>query len=483
MKLDGVEILNACNGKLLNSVDLKEIIAVNAKIDSRIINKNSLFVALPGKNVDGSKFVSSAIDKGASVVVVQDFLDEDVLENANKNNCAAILTENATKALQDISFAWRKQLKAKVIAITGSMGKTTTKKLCYDVLSSKYKVTANPGNFNNALGVPLTICSSKKDDDILITEMGMSFPGEIDSYCKFTLPDWGLLTVIGDCHIENLGSRENIAKAKSELINNLNSIDSKLFLNFDDPYTAFIEEYTDIKNKNIDVSYFSYDIKEELKNINFAVFAKNITIDQFGRLSFDVCVKEKDKDVVSQNCKTQLIGEHNVLNILAAIEVGLKFNISLSECIDAISLSKPEVGRQEIIDTDFGYTIINDAYNANPESMKAAIDVLDSISCVGKKIAVLGDMLELGDISKKSHEMIGQVVADSDIDYLYCVGELSKNIGIFAGSKSKDINIKYFENTSSLANEIKKTIKKDDIILFKASHGVGLQYIVDRLKK
>lgn len=479
MQMNSNQICRACNGEFLYDPNDTSIYAKAAKIDSRLIECGDMFVAIKGENSDGHKYLKDVIQKGVSVVLCQDNIDDDVLDFAEKNNTAVIKVANSQKALQDVSIAWRRNLSAKVLAITGSVAKTTTKNICNDVLSSQFKTTANKGNHNNELGLPMTICRSNIDDEFLITEMGMSAPGEIDELCSFAQPQWGIITNIGDAHIEFLGTRENIAKAKSELAINLPDTIGKLFLWTDDDFRDFIIEYSNIKKRDIKTIFFgSTEYNENISGPQ--VWYENLEINDCAHPSFIICYKNFDGfEDKKLHCNLNLQGKHNVINACAAVAVGLEAGINIDKIIDVLQLSKPESGRQEQLISKEGFTIINDSYNANPQSMIASLSTFAHIKSKGNKIVFLGDMYELGDYSVTGHKLVGKKAAELAFDYIFCVGELS--IDMYKAAKDlglKDDNIFYFEDSAKAKEKLYEIVKTDDQVLFKASNGMGFQQLI-----
>lgn len=476
------EIVKICNAYVLSTPNSLEFKVGKAVIDSRKIEQNDIFFAMSGNNVDGHDFVESAIVKKSSLIVCQKDLDDKIVNQADINNVGIIKVNDCEKALQLIANAWRKKLKSKVLGITGSVGKTTVKKLCYDVLSSEYKVHCNTGNLNNELGLPMTICSCPFDVEYLITEMGMSAQGQIQALCDIANPDWGLISNVGIAHIEHLKSQDNIAKAKSELAMSIPSESGVMFLNKADKYCDYIIAYAQLVEKNIDIVLFGDD-KRDINSNCMQVWYENTTINNDGTWNFDLCFYDnKTQSVYRKNCKLQLKGKHNIINSCAAAAVGIYANIDLDYIIKALGESEPEHGRQEMLRADLGFSIINDAYNANPSSMVASIDTFSSITFSGKKFAFLGDMFELGNFSKQGHAQVGECVAQSNIDYLFCVGDQSRYIVQAAQENMMPpSHIFWFMDSKSAKQKLLDMINANDVVLFKASNGMKFYDIVNEL--
>ncbi|MDO5329426.1 MAG: UDP-N-acetylmuramoyl-tripeptide--D-alanyl-D-alanine ligase [Coriobacteriia bacterium] len=464
MKLNAKQIQLACGGEFL--VKGSDAFAIKAQIDSRNIEKGDLFIAFSGEKTDGHKYIDNAIRGGATVICCEKTISENTKTLAKEMGTSIILVDDSLMAINNIAKYWRDKINAKVIGITGSSGKTTTKNLIYDVLSSEFNVCATKGNHNNNIGLPITITESEPNDDILITEMGMNNLGEIQKLCQTAKPEWGLITNVGESHIENLGSRQNIANAKAELAEAIPTGTGKMFLYKEDDYRDYIIERAKLKERNIEVVLFGG--REYDPSLDYAqVWAEDVVINNQGQPNFSIHTKDQ-----VATCRLNLRGEHNIINVCAAAAVGLACNISLYDSVSVLNKSLPEVGRQEIIECPGGYTIINDAYNANPESMKVSLKTFSTMKCDGKKIAVLGDMLELGEYTKACHEAVGKQI--QNIDKLICVGEQSKYIA--SASQIEDM-ILCKDNREALT-ELEKIIMPKDLVLIKASNGMKLDYVV-----
>lgn len=449
------EILEAVDGELYLEGKVYEYTDIST--DTRKIEEGSLFIALKGENFNGNEFVIEAAGKGAVICLVDDikFNKEDL-----NSGVSVIKVDDTKKALRDLAKYYRSKLKIKIVGITGSTGKTSTKDIVAAALSSKYRVFKTKGNFNNEIGLPLMIFKLNNNYDIAVLEMGMSNLEEIHRLADIARPDVGIITNIGISHIENLGTRENILKAKMEITDFFHK-SSTLIVNGDNDLLSTIEtEKFNLIKIGID--------KE------FDYTGENIILNE-DRISFKV--REAGK-VNSQSFELPVPGKHNVLNALMAVACGRLLSMEFSEI--ALGLTNLEVTsmRLDIVKTK-EYTIIDDCYNASPDSMKAAIDV--EINIKGKRrIAVLGTMKELGCKAYEAHKEIGSYASQKGIDLLITVGEYND---AFREGFGCDANYASFEATAEAAEYVKNIIRKDDVVLVKASRTMKFETIIDRLKK
>ena len=434
------DIIGLINGNILcgenTSLD-------NFSINSKEINKDDIFVGIKGETIDGSKFYLDALKNGAKGAIInKGFYTESI------DNKFVVEVEDTTLALQQIASYKRSKINIPVVAITGSVGKTSTKDMISSVLETKYKVCKTKGNLNNHLGVPLTILSLK-DEDVLVVEMGMNHLGEISVLSNIAKPTIGVITNVGTAHIGNLGSRENILKAKLEILDGMNN--GKLVINNDNDMLH--NWYLNNKSNVITIG-INNDSDYDATDINYG----EIT-------SF----KYKNEEII-----VKVGGEAFVYNALVGIAVGSLLNIDIADIKKGISNLELSHNRLEVIEKN-GYKIINDCYNANYDSMKEGINNLNKYS--NRKIAVLGDMLELGDYSEELHRKVGKEI-NSNIDILVTVGEESKYIDEEANSKEKY----HFNNNIDAINYLKSIVSDKDIILVKASNGMKFIEIVNALK-
>ena len=402
--------------------------------DSRKIRENSIFFALRGDHFDGNTFATQALELGASYVVVD---DESIVVLGDKRY---IVVADVLTTLQQLANKHRSTLTIPVLALTGSNGKTTTKELTRNVLSKKFKTHATEGNLNNHIGVPLTILSTPVDAEFLIVEMGANHQGEIDQLCKIAAPDYGMITNIGMAHLEGFGGVEGIKKGKSEMYRHLAKIGGKIFVNEDDdvlmslvPQNALIIPYKVHEILNV--------IEDEL-TLNL----------EYGNSRF----------------KTQLYGIYNLPNIAFAICAGAYFGVEKSEIIEAIGEYVPDNNRSQILKMGTN-TIIKDAYNANPSSMALSIESFCKMS--GPKVAVLGDMLELGDFALPEHIKIINLASDMDFVDVIFIGRQF----CLAGNGQKG---NYFENIEQAKQYFQNKNYQNSTILLKGSRGIGVEKIL-----
>lgn len=447
------EIAEAISGEILISGATEEF--SNVTIDSRNVSKGDIFIAIKGENFDGHKFVKGAIDSGAKLCIVH---EKEQYEDLNEKDLSIILVKDTKRALLDLASYYISTLDIKVVGITGSTGKTSTKDLMAAALSKKYKVFKTQGNFNNDIGLPLMIFNLDKTYQVAILEMGMSDLGEIDTLAKVAKPSIGVITNIGTSHLENLKTRENILKAKLEIANNFKE-ENVLIINGDNDmlHNYYTDKYKIVKI-GIDSDY-------NFKGCRIIINKDSI---EFG-------VKENGEDV-NATIKVPVPGKHNVLNSLLAIAVARELKVTYEEIQGGIENLQATSMRLDVLNLD-NYTIINDAYNASPDSMEAALEVLKQYN--GRKIAVLGTMKELGEDSARAHEQVGAYAKARGIDLLFTLGEFNENFKKGYGSE----NFMDFNSMEELIAELKKTIKSDDILLIKASRSMKFENIIKELQK
>lgn len=422
--------------------------------DTRKIEKDNLFIALKGANFNGNKYAAAAIEKGASVVIV----DEVLFEEKELNNKGTVIKVKDTKtALADLARYYRNKLGIKVVGITGSTGKTSTKDLIAAFLSGKYRVFKTQGNFNNEIGLPLMIFELNREYDIAVLEMGTSNFGEINTLAGIALPDIAAITNVGVAHIEYLKSRENILKEKMS-ISNFFKHNNYLVLNCEND---MLKSVKDEDYKCACIQRTGYDKKYDL-------YAENLELTSEST-SFDA-VSGNERHRFSLN----MVGEHNVLNALLGIQISKDFGLTFEEMEKGLNNFKATSMRLEIIKHN-GFTIINDSYNANPDSMKAALNVLKSYNGE-RKIAVLGTMGELGDHSEAAHMEIGEF-AKEKADMLLTTGDYKKSYQEGFGKETM-----IFETKEELIDSLRNIIKENDTILVKASRSAKFEEIVKEIQ-
>ncbi len=451
------QIAASCNGIFCG--ENADVLATDVVTDSRKITKGSVFVALKGEKFDGHNFVRQSYEMGAVCCVVNSDFE-------NTEGLCVIAVEDTYVALRDIAAYYRTRFALPSVAITGSVGKTSTKDMVAEVLNQQYRVLKTEGNFNNEIGLPLTAFRLSSDDEIAVFEMGMSNFGEISRLSKIAMPETAIVTNIGFSHIEHLGSQENILKAKLEILDGI-SPGGTVILNGDDELLSNAAE-------NIPFEILTYGIE----NKNADMVAYNIQKSSEGT-TFDVKVEAEEWHLT-----VNVPGLHHVYNALAAILTGLLYNMSMGKIAEGIANFKPSGMRQNAI-TLADKVIIKDCYNASPTSMKSGLEVLSVTKPKAKdepfrRIAVLGDMLELGDYAEEAHRSVGRLCCDYNLDCLIAVGPNAKFVvegAIECGFNSAELYVFYDNNTA--IEHIDEILKPNDIVLFKGSRGMRLEEIAD----
>ncbi|MDE5984132.1 MAG: UDP-N-acetylmuramoyl-tripeptide--D-alanyl-D-alanine ligase [Eubacterium sp.] len=439
-KLKLSEIANACAGTFNNDCEINGVC-----IDTRKITDGCLFICIKGERFDAHQFAQEALDKGAAAVMIH----SDIKVNGNY-----VKVENTSKALLDLGGYYRSKFNIPLVGLTGSVGKTTTKEFTYLVVNAKYNAIKTLGNLNNEIGLPQMLFNLDDSTQAAVIEMGMNHFGEIHRLTTAAKPTIALITNVGTSHIENLGSREGILEAKLEILDGLEK-GSPLILNGDNDMLKTV--------KNDDYKIVFYGIEDgDFK-------AENITQDN-DQTAFDIVYFGKRQRVVIPT-----IGIHNVYNALAAFAVGYFLDIDSQMCADALAQYVPEGMRQKSVSYG-GITFIEDCYNASPDSMRAAIHTLADTKS-NKKIAVLSDMLELGDYSIQAHSEVGKMAADAGVDYLFTVGEMSKYINSSAKENGLE-NAFHFDSKEELADKLLEILQTGDAVIFKASRGMKLEDVI-----
>lgn len=445
-------IAAACKGALHNDNGISETVK-GVELDSRKLKEAYLFIATKGERVDGHSFISQAFEKGCLGVVC-----EKLPENP-AGPC--ILVEDSFKALQDIAAYYREQLQIKVVGITGSVGKTSTKEVIATTLAQKYCVLKTEGNFNNEIGLPLTILKIRKEHEVAVLEMGINHFGEMHRLSRMAKPDVCVITNIGQCHLEFLGDRDGVLKAKTEMFDFMNR-EGVVCLNGEDDKLRTITQVYGKKPIFFGKSDFC-DIRA-------------VDVENYGLDGSAANIKEKNPNREQQmwQVRIHVPGEHMVMNAMAAVAVGRTLGMSEEEMAAGIAQTTSVGGRSNIIRTE-KYTIIDDCYNANPVSMKAAVELLATAST--RKVAILGDMFELGENEKKLHHEVGSFIADKNIEVVICVGALAKEI--YLGAKDGNAKCYHYLTKQEMLAEVMDVLQKGDTILVKASHGMGFQQLVE----
>lgn len=453
------EIVEAVGGRLINPPEA-EVQVSGVYHDTREMEKGSLFVPIIADR-DGHDFLESAIAKGAATA----FWSRDPKEAPN--DFPLIQVKDTEKALQDFALWYLKEVGPKIVAITGSNGKTTSKDMIAAVLATKYSTHKTSGNFNNELGVPLTILSMPSDTQVLVLEMGTSQPGEIKFLSDLVQPDLAAITMIGESHIQAFGSRERLAEEKLGIISGLRRGGLLIYPEDQALITELLPERVERKmfgtKYSSKVDLFSSEIIEETEGTHFIVH---------------------DKEGQELAIWIPVPGGYNVQNALLAITIGKIFGVSLEKARIALSQLKLTKNRLEWLEGKNGIRILNDAYNASPTSMKAVLNFFSQLEAKGEKVLVLGDILELGKFSKELHEGLASSISLDDYKAVYLYGNDMKYLYNKLKNRPNIEGLYHFHGKKdALLEAIKKETKAGDLILFKSSNGTGLLGLVEQLRK
>lgn len=443
-------IAEACHGVYIGDTDKIQTEIKGAVIDSRQVEPGFLFIPIKGARADGHDFIPDVINKGAAAVLSERKLSE----------CAVpyIQVESCEQALKEIAEYYRRQLSIPIIGITGSVGKTSTKEMIASVLSQNYQVLKTAGNFNNEIGLPLTLLRIRQEHQAAVVEMGISNFGEMHRLAKMARPDVCVITNIGICHLENLKTRDGILKAKCEIFDYLNS-KSHIVLNGEDDKLSTVQEIKGIRPLFYGAGREIY--ADQIQNCGLKGIKASIHMPQ-GTIEV----------------KIPIPGEHNVYNAMAAAGVGIALGMSLSDIQAGIQQAKTIGGRSNLIETG-GLVVLDDCYNANPVSMRASLDVLSH--GLGRTIAVLGDMGELGEDERRLHYEVGAYAAQKQIDVLFCAGDLSEQMARGAEETGK-IQVFHFTDRDTMTKHLLEYLREGDTILVKASHFMEYPKVVEAIK-
>lgn len=454
MKLKNMTLENiakACNGEYFGEESLKSECITGAEKDSRLIEDGFLYIPFVGARVDGHDFINQVFDKGALCT-----LSEKDLANVKG---PYIKVESTAQALKDIAEFYREQLDCKIIGITGSVGKTSTKEIIASVLEEKFHVLKTEGNYNNEIGMPLTILKIRDYHDIAVIEMGISDFEEMHRLAKVSKPDVCVITNIGTCHLENLGDRDGVFKAKTEIFDYAKE-GCFVVLNGDD------DKLINVKEVNGSTPIF-FGIETE----------QNVCVEKYqtvGVKGTEATIRYFDKTF---DTVIPIPGYHMLYNAMAATCIGVHFGMTLEEIDAGIRKLKAIGGRNNIFDAK-GMTIIDDCYNANPMSMKASLQVL--CSAEGRKVAILGDMFELGAGEVEMHRQVGETAKSLGIDVVVCIGELAKNI--YYGASEGNSSALHFKTKEEFFTGMDSILEKGDTVLIKASNGMKFKEIVEKFQ-
>lgn len=439
------EIVEATRGILVSGNKDDEINFFSQ--DSRQMTNGGMYIPLKGERFDGHNFIESAFQTGAQAIISE--------KDVNYEDKIVIKVKDTHQALKDMASYLRNHRLVKVVGVTGSVGKTSTRDMVYSVVKQKYKTLKTEGNYNNEIGLPLTILRYH-DEEVLVLEMGMNHLQEMSRLSMIARPDIACITNVGTAHIGELGSRENILKAKLEIINGMKE-GSTLIINQDNDMLQTVE----LPHLNV---------VRVGKGKEASIQASHIVLEET-KSSFEVEYQGK-KEII----EVPVQGEHNISNALIAIAVGIELNISLEDIKKGIQEFKLTKNRMDILEKNHK-TVIDGTYNASVDSMKSSIDVLANYK--KRKVAILADMLELGDYSQQLHEEVGSYVASKGIDILVCVGKEAKYIYQKARESMKDVY--YFESNQEVIARLDELLKEDDVILVKGSHSMNLKEVVEKI--
>jgi UDP-N-acetylmuramoyl-tripeptide--D-alanyl-D-alanine ligase len=436
------------NAAVYNSDLYKPVSRVS--IDSRNIKKNSLFVAVKGNKFDGHSFICDAINAGASTIII----DENRAEKYRDLNIPVVTVKDTTIALGDLAKVWRSKLNTKIIAISGSAGKTTTKEILAAILEGKYKINKTTGNNNNHIGVPLTLLSTTNEYDFLILELGTNHFGEIAYTANIAQPDYAIITNIGSSHLEYLKNKKGVLTEKAALFETTAARNGTVFINNDDIYLSkTMRDYT----KRVTFGF------ESVSDVKGAV----IDFDDMGRPVIEISYKD-----LNFQQQFNMYGEQSAKNFLAAAAVALKLGLNKKEISAGVAKFK-SVDKRLNIKTFKKFILVDDTYNANPESMRYAIELLPMIKGYKKKIAVLGDMFELGEESAKLHSELGRIIKRNKIDLTVSIGESMKNLD----SELKKLKVEsiHFDSREELAGYLSSFNFSGSVVLVKGSRGMKME--------
>lgn len=448
------EIATACGGTYFGDNNKLSSEVSGVVIDSRKVEKDFLFVAIKGARVDGHNFIPQVMENGALCALSE--------KNLGNVPYSYILVNSCEQALKDLAEYYRLALDIKVVGITGSVGKTSTKEMIASVLEQKYSVLKTEGNFNNEIGLPLTIFNIREEHEVAVLEMGINEFEEMHRLAKVARPDICVITNIGFCHLENLIDRDGVLRAKTEMFDFMRD-GAQIILNGDDDKLITVQNVKGVTPVFFGLSdhhnYYATDVHSlGLKGTSCTLHLPNGTV----------------------NATIHLPGAHMVYNALAGACVGYSLGLTNEEIQKGIENLVPVSGRNNLIETE-DFLIIDDCYNANPVSMKASLDVLSN--ALGRKVAILGDMGELGEDEKILHYGVGAYAAQKEINLICCIGTLAQEFVSGVNSVTSESKTLYFATKEDFLSQIHSIVKKGDTILVKASHSMEFPEIVETLQK
>ena len=490
MELTIGEIAEATNAQLADA-SLAQRVATGVSWDSRTVEPGDLYIAFVGERVDGHDYARAAVEAGAAALLVSHDLAADAKAAAAERGAAVLRVDDCMAALTALAACWRTHLHMPVIGVTGSSGKTTTKNLIRDVLASKMPVTATKANQNNELGVPATLLSASESDGAVVVEMGMRGLGQIAALCEIAHPTWGIITNVGVSHMELLGSRDNIARAKAELFEALPDGEGVAFINGADDYADAFFGYAHLQERGVNTAFFigseDWNHADDMGIFETGepiVWATEIELDEMGRPTFFARAVNFDDTCDEAVCQVslQLTGLHNVSNACSAIAIGMKAGMTLEECAQALGQAQPEKGRAQTLCAKNGALVLDDAYNANTDSMCASLRTFAAYKVPGRRIAVLGDMGELGAAAEEGHALVGACAAECGIDWLVLAGEFAHIMAdgaLNAGMPAERIHV--CATTDEALEALRTSVAPEDAVLVKASHFMQFEKIVEGL--
>ncbi len=451
-------------GQVIGTVE--RVTQPKAVIDSRKIVGGEIFFALKGERTDGHNFVEEALRRGAALAVVSRAWYE---ENQEKFFDKLLVVPEVLSALHALARLYRRKFAVPIVAVGGGSGKTTTKEMIAAVLRTSYNTLATEGNLNNHIGLPLTLFGLREATEIAVLEMGMNHKGEMLELCAIAEPTHGLITNIGKAHIEFFGTLEAIAEAEGELFEWLGKSGGTAFVNADDAWVMQVADKV-MQKMLYGIVTPAHPNRREVLDL----YAEEIGLDERGRPTFKLATQEAEEVV-----KLRMSGRHNITNALAAASVGLNFGVSLAQVKAALENFEinPALKRMAVYERQ-GIIIINDTYNANPESMRCSLQTLKTMQHGGKKIAVLGDMLELGALSESEHALLGEFISQLELDVLFVHGEAMKATLDAAKVRMKQ----HFESKVQLADRLKELLQPGDAVLFKGSRSMKMEEVIEMMQ-
>jgi len=458
---NGTALAEACGGTLL--YDSGKAIS-SAVSDSRKVTEGALFVAIVGERTDGHRYVVSAAELGATAVLVE--TDKIELDDLIALGCSVVLCESSIKALGRLGGYHKSLCSALTVAVTGSVGKTTTRQFIHSVLSRRYLTHKTEGNFNSDIGLPLTLFDLTPDHEASVLEMGMSAKGEISYLTRLAEPDIAVITNVGTAHIEFLGSREAIRDAKMEIVEGLKP-NGHLLLNGDEPLLADVEGAIYVALHNGMAAYRAANLRYTHEGMRFDAVCPDLTI---------------------ENCLIPTLGEHTVLDAMFAVAVGHLTGLTPDEIRDGLAAFEGVGMRQNITHMD-GITYILDYYNASPESIRASLVVAKKVASNqgGRTVAVLGSILELGEHSESLHRLVGWHAAGLSVDLLFTFGKEAEAIAdeaVLYGIRPENVfSFPDVTDAAPLTEAVRKALRPNDVVLLKASHSIRLERVADELIK